>query len=271
MITAAPSIRRARLVGARRARADRGARGAAAARGGEAGARRRRAGQRRRRGGARPRRDRVPRPRGTAMRRFVLWTAGFMAVIGLVAAYALTEEPDWYVRARYPLHYEHIVKSHAKNYDLDPAMVAAVIYAESKFDPATRSRAGAVGLMQLLPETAQGIADRTGGGALHRGRPGRSRHQRPLRLLVPAAPAREVPPHRRRDAARAGGVQRRAGERRPVGEGDAAGSAGGDPVSGDARLHPAGAAPARPLPAGLQPLIAQDAARSDSRLREAVP
>jgi soluble lytic murein transglycosylase len=97
------------------------------------------------------------------MRRFILWTAGFMAVIGLVAAYALTEEPDWYVRARYPLHYETIVKAHAKNYDLDPAMVAAVIYAESKFDPATRSRAGAVGLMQLLPETAQGIADRTGG------------------------------------------------------------------------------------------------------------
>jgi soluble lytic murein transglycosylase len=97
------------------------------------------------------------------MKRFVLWLAGFMAVIGLVAAYGLSQEPDWYVRARYPLHFEQIVRVHAKNYDLDPALVAAVIYAESKFDPATRSSAGAIGLMQLLPETAQGIADRTGG------------------------------------------------------------------------------------------------------------
>jgi peptidoglycan lytic transglycosylase len=97
------------------------------------------------------------------VKRFLLWTCGFVAVIGLVAAYAIEAEPDWYVRVRYPLRYETIVKAHAKNYDLDPAMVAAVIYAESKFNAGTTSSAGAVGLMQLLPETAQGIADRTGG------------------------------------------------------------------------------------------------------------
>ncbi len=97
------------------------------------------------------------------MKRFILWFAAFMAVIGLAASYGLSQEPDWYVRARYPLHFEQIVRVHADNYDLDPALVAGVIYAESKFDPATRSSAGAVGLMQLLPETAQGIADRTGG------------------------------------------------------------------------------------------------------------
>ena len=46
------------------------------------------------------------------------------------------------MRARYPLHYETIVRTHAGNYDLDPALVAAVIYAESKFDPArARGRA----------------------------------------------------------------------------------------------------------------------------------
>ncbi|MFN0156371.1 MAG: lytic transglycosylase domain-containing protein, partial [Gaiella sp.] len=37
------------------------------------------------------------------------------------------------------------------------------IYTESRFDPAARSSAGAVGLMQLLPDTAKGIALRTGG------------------------------------------------------------------------------------------------------------
>jgi len=72
-------------------------------------------------------------------------------------------EPDWYLRTRYPLEYEHIVRTHAQNYDLDPTLLAAVIYAESRFDPNAESAAGAVGLMQLLPETAKGIALRTGG------------------------------------------------------------------------------------------------------------
>jgi soluble lytic murein transglycosylase len=40
-----------------------------------------------------------------------------------------------------------------------------VIYTESKFDADARSASGAIGLMQLLPETARGIAIRTGGGA----------------------------------------------------------------------------------------------------------
>ncbi len=52
---------------------------------------------------------------------------------------------------------------HAENYRLEPQLLAAVIYQESKFDRDARSASGAVGLMQLLPETGQGIADRTGG------------------------------------------------------------------------------------------------------------
>ena len=97
------------------------------------------------------------------MRRAVLWIAVVLAGGGLVAGYALHVQPAWYVRLRYPLAYEATIRAHARHYDLDPAVVAAVIYAESRFSPDTRSAAGAVGLMQLLPATAQGIADRTGG------------------------------------------------------------------------------------------------------------
>ena len=86
-----------------------------------------------------------------------------MLLVAGVAAWVADAEPDWYLRARYPLEYEHIVSAHARNYDLDPTLLAAVIYAESRFDPDVESEAGAVGLMQLLPDTAKGIAVRTGG------------------------------------------------------------------------------------------------------------
>jgi soluble lytic murein transglycosylase len=78
-------------------------------------------------------------------------------------AYVHETQPVWYERLRYPLSYEQIVRGHAKNYDLDPALLAAVIYRESKFDAGARSSSGAIGLMQLLPETAKGIALHTGG------------------------------------------------------------------------------------------------------------
>ena len=79
--------------------------------------------------------------------------------------YVLQAEPAWYERLRYPLRYEQIVTAHAENYRLDPDLLAAVIYQESKFDASARSSSGAVGLMQLLPGTAKGIALRTGGHA----------------------------------------------------------------------------------------------------------
>jgi soluble lytic murein transglycosylase len=86
-----------------------------------------------------------------------------VAVLAGVGLYVLQADPEFVQRIRYPLRYEQIVTAHADNYDLDPALLAAVIYTESKFDPGARSDAGAVGLMQLLPDTARGIALRTGG------------------------------------------------------------------------------------------------------------
>ena len=85
------------------------------------------------------------------------------ALLGAAFAYVNSSEPAWYVRLRYPLHYESIVRAHAHNYRLDPALLAGVIYQESKFHPHARSSSGAIGLMQLLPDTAKGIAVHTGG------------------------------------------------------------------------------------------------------------
>jgi len=60
-----------------------------------------------------------------------------------------------------PLQYSSVIRQEASDKHLDPALVAAVIYAETKFDPRTSS-AGAVGLMQLMPETANFLAKRSG-------------------------------------------------------------------------------------------------------------
>jgi len=93
---------------------------------------------------------------------------GILAVfVAAFAVYVLETEPRWYERMRYPLEYEKIVVGHAENYRLEPHLLAAVIYQESKFDANAVSESGAVGLMQLLPATAQGIADRTGGSGWH--------------------------------------------------------------------------------------------------------
>ncbi|MEA2390576.1 MAG: soluble lytic murein transglycosylase [Solirubrobacteraceae bacterium] len=63
-----------------------------------------------------------------------------------------------------PLRHEDIIRQQARAKRLDPALIAAVIYAETKFVPRT-SAAGAEGLMQILPATARFLARRSGGTA----------------------------------------------------------------------------------------------------------
>jgi soluble lytic murein transglycosylase len=64
-----------------------------------------------------------------------------------------------------PLRHEDIIRQQAHDKDLDPALIAGVIYAESRFIDGRTSSAGALGLMQLTPATAQYIAQKSGGTA----------------------------------------------------------------------------------------------------------
>jgi soluble lytic murein transglycosylase len=91
---------------------------------------------------------------------------GLLLVVAVALAALLAvdhAQPAWWLRLEYPYRYRTIVRGHAANYHLDGALLAAVIYEESKFRSGARSKSGAIGLMQLLPSTAEGIATRTGG------------------------------------------------------------------------------------------------------------
>jgi soluble lytic murein transglycosylase len=105
--------------------------------------------------GASRRRATVRRRRRGALAAGVL----VVAIVGIVMALPLAERA---VNALgLPLSYPSVIRRQATQKRLDPALVAAVIYAETKFEPRTSS-AGAVGLMQLMPQTATFLAHRSG-------------------------------------------------------------------------------------------------------------
>lgn len=81
-----------------------------------------------------------------------------LALIGFLALGA----SRWVWRLAYPMPYRNLIRSYSIVHDLDPYLVASLIRMESKFDPNAVSRKGAVGLMQLMPETARWAAGRLG-------------------------------------------------------------------------------------------------------------
>lgn len=80
-------------------------------------------------------------------------------VVGLLALY---NNISWFMRYLYPLKYQEYIVKYARQYKADPYMVAAIIKVESNFLPEAVSRKGAIGLMQLMPDTARWAAEKMG-------------------------------------------------------------------------------------------------------------
>lgn len=104
------------------------------------------------------------------MRLLVALAVVIAALAGIaLAGYRLL--PSWYAesvpppvgRQVYPLEHVATIREAATRHGVDPALVAAVIFQESSFRENVVSESGAVGLMQVLPSTAEDIARRTGG------------------------------------------------------------------------------------------------------------
>jgi soluble lytic murein transglycosylase len=92
--------------------------------------------------------------------------AGGAVIAALVAACLALGLPgkfgDVIQELTLPLRHEDIIRQQAKEKNVDAALIAAVIYAESKFDDRTSS-AGARGLMQITPQAAKDIERHSGG------------------------------------------------------------------------------------------------------------
>src|SRR5215213_6559451 len=115
---------------------------------------------------ARP--GRAPRRRGALTRRLA-WLLAAVIVCGAVVAAIVAPGVDKAVKEiALPLRHEDIIRQQAADKGLDPALIAGVIYTESRFRDQT-SHAGAKGLMQLLPSTADDIARKSGGTAFVQG------------------------------------------------------------------------------------------------------
>jgi soluble lytic murein transglycosylase len=107
--------------------------------------------------------------RRARVRRRRLLTLVALVAVGTIAGVALIHPVENALREiTLPLRHEDIIRQQARDKDLDPALIAAIIYRESKFRDQT-SAAGAKGLMQILPETAEFVARKSGGTAFVQG------------------------------------------------------------------------------------------------------
>ena len=114
-------------------------------------------------------RSRPRRPgRGRALRRRILLLLGFVVLTSMAAMAVLSPWADKAVQEiQLPLRHDDIIRQQAGDKNLDPSLIAGVIYVESRFRDQT-SHAGAKGLMQIMPETADYIARKSGGTQFRR-------------------------------------------------------------------------------------------------------
>lgn len=91
----------------------------------------------------------------------ILIRTGIWLFIWLAAVTFLFRSPSFW-RLFFPLHYQPLLERYGNEYQVDPLLLAAVIRAESKYHAQARSEAGALGLMQILPETGAWAAKKIG-------------------------------------------------------------------------------------------------------------
>ena len=106
--------------------------------------------------------ERVEKIREDRRRIGCAFCLGLLIFISCFTIYFLSQNAQVQRSYLYPFPYRDTVECYARRYKVDCYLVAAVIKVESKFQHDVRSHRGAVGLMQLMPDTADWIAQRLG-------------------------------------------------------------------------------------------------------------
>jgi len=99
------------------------------------------------------------------MRRKLKRKRVILPIIVIVLA-ALFVQSEWLGRWIYPISYAEEIRNSASEYQLDPLLIAAIIRVESNYKHDAISHKGAVGIMQIMPETAGWILEREDFGEL---------------------------------------------------------------------------------------------------------
>jgi soluble lytic murein transglycosylase len=92
------------------------------------------------------------------------WIRILLLVLLLIV---LFYQSNWLGRMMYPIKYRAEIEASADQYGVDPLLIAAIIRVESNYKPELVSSKGAIGLMQLMPDTAQWILKMEGFAALN--------------------------------------------------------------------------------------------------------
>lgn len=88
-------------------------------------------------------------------------TVAILAFLVLIAGLAVVGY-HMYIRENYPLEYTEQIKKYSAEYQLDPVWVASLIRKESKYQVKAKSNKGAMGLMQIMPDSGAWIAGKMG-------------------------------------------------------------------------------------------------------------
>ncbi|SFS56823.1 soluble lytic murein transglycosylase [Paenibacillus sp. BC26] len=87
-------------------------------------------------------------------------------IITLAFVVLLFVRSEWMSHWMYPVHFREDIVISANNYKLEPHLVAAIIRVETNYKTGVVSRKGAIGVMQLMPDTANWIIQKGGFGKI---------------------------------------------------------------------------------------------------------
>ncbi|MEF2244817.1 lytic transglycosylase domain-containing protein [Paenibacillus sp. IITD108] len=86
----------------------------------------------------------------------------FYLIVLLIICAVLFVKSDLLAPIIYPVHFKDDIRISASNYNVEPQLVAAIIRSESNFKTGRESRKGALGLMQIMPSTAEWVVKKAG-------------------------------------------------------------------------------------------------------------